>query len=151
MRAAVIAGRAAQPEAATMHLDEARRLGDQVREDVYQGTAFGPSSVRTHEVSVAVSLGGEHAERALTVAREWKPSNELSAERRSGFYVELARAQLWTGRRDDAFESLKVARRIAPQHVREHPWAQQDTATLRRLARGDRESLTSFAEWIGAF
>ena len=107
--------------------------------------------MRIHEVSVAVSLGQDHLHRALDVAREWKPpAEEVPAERRSGFYIELARAQLWAGKRDDAFESLKVARRIAPQHTRQHPWVRQDTATLRRLVRADRESLTAFAEWCHA-
>lgn len=149
MRAAVIAGRAGENDAVEGHLDEARRHGDQVAEGIYAGTAFGPSSVRVHEVSVAVALGPEHAARALTVARQWRPDDELPAERRSGMYVELARAQLWAGQRDGAFESLRVARRIAPQHVRDHPWAQEDVAKLQRLVRADRESLTAFAEWIG--
>lgn len=83
--------------------------------------AFDPDSVRAHEVSVAVSLGDEHIAWALDVASEWKPPKELPAERRSGFYIELARAQLWTGLADDAVESLKVARHIDPQHTREHP------------------------------
>lgn len=150
MRAAVIAGRADQGDAADVHLTEARRLGDRVSEGVYQGTAFGPDSVRIHEVSVAVSLGSEHVQRAFDVAREWTPPADLPAERRSGFWIELARAQLWGGLPDDAFESLKVARRIAPQHTREHPWVRADAATLRRLKRADAESLTSFAEWCHA-
>ncbi|NDZ78386.1 helix-turn-helix transcriptional regulator [Streptomyces sp. SID10853] len=150
MRAAVIAGRAGEASAADTHLSHARALGDEVREDIYGGTAFGPDSVRIHEVSVAVSLGGEYVSRALDVAREWKPSLAIPAERRSGFYIELARAQLWSGLAGDAFESLKVARSVAPQHTREHPWAKEDTATLRRLKRADADSLTNFAEWIGA-
>ncbi|KMS79901.1 DNA-binding protein [Streptomyces leeuwenhoekii] len=150
MRAAVIAGRAGNPDAATLHLAEARRLGDEVREGVYHGTAFGPDSVRAHEVSVAVSLGRDHLQRALDVAAEWTPPDGLPAERRSGFRIELARAQLWAGRPDDAFESLNAARAIAPQHTREHPWAREAAATIRRLKRADAESLTSFVEWIGA-
>ncbi|WP_331763515.1 helix-turn-helix transcriptional regulator [Streptomyces anthocyanicus] len=150
MRAAVIAGRANDDSAATQHLDEARTLADRVPEDVYWGTAFGPDSVRAHEVSVAVSLGDEHVARALDVASEWKPPRELPAERRSGFYIELARAQLWAGLADDAFESLKVARHIAPQHTREHPWVREDAARLRRLKRADSETLTNFAEWCAA-
>jgi hypothetical protein len=150
MRAAVIAGRAGDAEAAEIHLREARTLGDLVAEDIYDGTAFGPSSVRIHEVSVAVSLGSDHVQRALKVAREWTPPSGLPAERRSGFYIELARAQLWVGLPDHAFESLKVARKIAPQHTRDHPWVREDAATLRRLKRADAESLTSFAEWCHA-
>jgi hypothetical protein len=88
--------------------------------------------------------------RALDVAREWKPPTDLPAERRSGFYIELGRAQLWSGQADHAFESLKVARRIAPQHTREHPWVRQDAATLRRLKRADSETLSNFAEWCAA-
>ncbi|MFJ8349005.1 helix-turn-helix domain-containing protein [Streptomyces sp. NPDC094153] len=150
MRAAVIAGRDHDSSTAAHHLDEARTLADQVHEDVYCGTAFGPDSVRIHEVSVAVSLGDDHIGRALDLATEWKPPKDLPAERRSGFYIELARAQLWTGLADDAFESLKVARHIAPQHTREHPWVREDAATLRRLKRADSETLTNFAEWCAA-
>lgn len=150
MRAAVIAGRASRGDAADNHLDEARILGDRVPEGVYQGTAFGPDSVRIHEVSVAVSLGDDHVQRAFDVAREWTPPPDLPAERRSGFWIELARAQLWGGLMDDAFESLKVARRIAPQHTREHPWVREEAATLRRLKRADAETLSSFAEWCHA-
>lgn len=150
MRAAVIAGRDRDTEAAHTHIGEARTLADQVPEDVYSGTAFGPDSVRVHEVSLAVSLGDEHVSRALDIAQEWKPPTELPAERRSGFYIELARAQLWSGLPDDAFESLKVARAIAPQHTREHRWVREDAATLRRLKRADSESLTNFAEWCAA-
>ncbi|MEU1409818.1 helix-turn-helix transcriptional regulator [Streptomyces sp. NPDC005728] len=150
MRAAVIAGRAKDADAATVHLGEAEQLARAVKEDVYYGTAFGPDSVRIHQVSVAVSLGGDHVGAALDVSHEWKPPVSLPAERRSGFYIELARAQLWAGMPDGAFESLKFARKIAPQHTREHPWVREDASKLRRLRRADSETLTSFAEWCAA-
>lgn len=150
MRTAVVAARAKDADGAHTHLQHAHDLADDLAEGIYLGTAVGPSSVRIHEVAVAVSLGGQHVGDALDVAKEWKPGEEIPAERRSGFYVELGRAQLWSGRPDDAFESLKVARRLAPQAVREHPWAREDIETIRRLKRADAESLTSYAEWIGA-
>ncbi|AYN43433.1 XRE family transcriptional regulator [Streptomyces dangxiongensis] len=150
MRAAVIAGRAKDADAATEHLGEAEQLARAVKEDVYNGTAFGPDSVRIHQVSVAVSLGGDYVGTALDVSHEWKPPASLPAERRSGFYIELARAQLWAGMPDGAFESLKVARKIAPQHTRDHPWVREDASRLRRLRRADSETLTSFAEWCSA-
>ncbi|MHA4776089.1 helix-turn-helix domain-containing protein [Streptomyces sp. MSC1_001] len=150
MRAAVIAGRADDADAADAHLKHARRLADTLPEGTYSGTAFGPDSVRAHEVSVAVSLGPAYVDRALKVVTEWKPPATMPAERRSGMYIELARAQDWAGRPRDAFESLRVARAAAPQHTREHPWAREVAAGLRRQARADAESLTHFAEWIGA-
>lgn len=150
MRTAVIAGRARLVDTADHHLAEASRLGDAVPENVYQGTAFGPNSVRIHEVSVAISLGGDHVHRALNVVNGWAPPHALPAERRSGFHIEMARAQLWSGLAREAYESLKVARHIAPQHTRDHPWVREDIATLRRLRRGDAESLSNFAEWCHA-
>ncbi|MFF3730052.1 helix-turn-helix domain-containing protein [Streptomyces sp. NPDC002476] len=150
MRAAVIAGRDGNADRADTHLKHARQLGDRVAvEGIYMGTAFGPDSVRIHEVSVAVSLGRDHVDRALRVATEWKPPVGLPAERRSGFYIELARAQEWAGLQADAFESLKAARAAAPQHTREHPWARQVIGNLRRFHRSDAESLSYFAHWIG--
>ncbi|KAB8158921.1 helix-turn-helix domain-containing protein [Streptomyces sp. 3MP-14] len=150
MRAAVIAGRAADHDAATEHMRHAEELADRVPEGVYDGTAVGPDSVRIHEVSLAVSLGDRALPRALEIAREWAPPKSMPAERRSAFYIELSRAQLWAGQPADAFESLKVARRIAPQHAREHRWVREDVATLRRLRRADAESLSAYAEWCGA-
>ncbi|WP_049580771.1 helix-turn-helix domain-containing protein [Streptomyces sp. SBT349] len=150
MRAAVIAGRAGDHHSATSHMKHADRLARSVPEAVYDGTAVGPDSVRVHEVSLAVSLGEGHLQRALDIAQEWAPPKGLPAERRSSFHIEVARAQLWAGRPDDAFESLKTARRIAPQHAREHRWVREDIGTLRRLKRADAASLTHFAEWCGA-
>ncbi|MFF3431243.1 helix-turn-helix domain-containing protein [Streptomyces sp. NPDC002602] len=150
MRTAVVAARAGAAVTAYEHLEQASGLAAGLAEGVYLGTAFGPSSVRIHEVAVAVSLGQDHIGRALDVARTWKPGAEVPAERQSGFYVEVGRAQLWAGQPDAAFESLKVARRLAPQHVREHPWAREDVEKIRRIKRADAESLSAFAEWIGA-
>lgn len=150
MRAAVIAGRDQDPDSADTHIADARRLSMMTRESTYLGTAFGPESVRIHELSVAVSLGQDHIDKAFNVARRWAPSKDLPAERRSGFWIELARAQIWGARMEDAFESLKVARSIAPQHTREHPWAREAASQLVRLRRADQESLHHFAGWLGA-
>lgn len=150
MRTAVVAARAADADAAYDHLREARTLADGLPEGIYLGTAFGPSSIRIHEVAISVSLGRDHIGHALDVAREWQPGNEIPAERRSGFWIEVARAQLWSGNPDGAFECLKTARRHGPQHVREHPWAREDIEKILRLKRADAASLTSYAEWIGA-
>ncbi|SEF49641.1 Helix-turn-helix [Actinacidiphila yanglinensis] len=150
MRAAVIAGRAGRTDRADEHLAEARAMADRAPEGVYSGTAFGPDSVRIHELSHAVSLGDAGVPQALAIARKWAPPREMPPERRSGFSIELARAQVWGGHRRDAFESLRVARRIAPQHTREHRWARESAATLLRLGRADDPELVGFAEWIGA-
>ncbi|MFG2754891.1 helix-turn-helix domain-containing protein [Streptomyces xanthophaeus] len=150
MRTAVVAARAGRADAAYSHLNESRTLARGLPEGIYLGTSFGPSSVRIHEVAVSVSLGRDHIGRALDVARAWSPGAGIPAERRSGFWIEVARAQLWSGNPDEAFNCLQEARKHAPQHVREHPWAREDIGKIRRLKRAPAESLTSYAEWIGA-
>lgn len=150
MRAAVIAARAGDRDAADEHTRHAVRLAEQIPEGVYDGTAVGPDSVRIHQVSLSVSLGGARLGRALAIAREWAPPRTLCAERRSSFYIEMARAQLHAGRPDHAFEALKVAQRLAPQHVREHRWVREDVSALVRRRKASVESLTNFAQWCGA-
>ncbi|MFF2192726.1 helix-turn-helix domain-containing protein [Streptomyces sp. NPDC058157] len=150
MRTAVVAARAGDADSARGHLLEARTLAETLPEGIYLGTAFGPSSVSVHEVAISVSLGRDHIGRALEVADSWAPGDETPAERRSGFWIEVARARLWSGDPDGAFESLKAARKEAPQHVRDHPWAREDIEKIRRLKRSDATSLTAYAEWIGA-
>ncbi|MFE3124484.1 helix-turn-helix domain-containing protein [Streptomyces hydrogenans] len=150
MRAAVIASRAGDIAAADTHLTHARDMATKVtREGTYLGTAFGPDSVRAHEVAVAVSLGSEHVDRALGIAHEWKPPASMAAERRSGVYIELAVAQDWAGQHRNALESLRVARAAAPQHTREHPWARDVATALRRYHRSDAEDVTRLCEWFG--
>jgi transcriptional regulator with XRE-family HTH domain len=145
MRAAVAAGRIHDDERARQHLADAGRLAERVPEGVYGGTAFGPDSFHVHKVAVAVELGD--AQTVLDEARTWKPPARLPAERRSHFYIDIARAQLWQNLQDDAFESLQVARTIAPQHVREHGQVHQTLKSLLRTKRSDRDSVIGFAEW----
>lgn len=119
MRAAIAAARAGLDEAAWAHLGEARESAAQVDEGIWSGTAFGPESVRIHEVSTAVEL--HRPQRALATAAGWEPPETLPAERRSHFYVDLARAQFEIGDHDDVLETLRLAQQIAPQNVRVDP------------------------------
>jgi transcriptional regulator with XRE-family HTH domain len=146
MRAAVVAARLGDRDAAWAHLREASEMAALTPESVYYGTAFGPDSVKVHEVAVAVELGDES--RALRTAGGWAPPSALPAERRSHYYVDLARAQLWAGRRHAALASLQTARQIAPQHVREHPHVHETVATLMRLRRRPDDELVGFASWL---
>jgi hypothetical protein len=146
MRAAVVAARARKASSAIDHLTEARQSVARVREGVYYGTACGTASVRVHEVAVAVELGDVVG--ALRAAKDWAPPAELPAERRSHFYIDLASAQLWAGHRDRCLASLQAARRIAPQHVREHPRVKETVQTLLRLSRQPDAALVGFAGWL---
>ncbi|MCK2238214.1 MULTISPECIES: helix-turn-helix transcriptional regulator [unclassified Crossiella] len=148
MRAAVVAGRAGKPDAAWDHLGEAHRATRQVPEGVYFGTAFGPASVRIHELAVAVELGDSPA--AVERAASWHPPGHLPAERRSHYYIDLARAQLRLGHHHDAYLGLEAARQVAPQHVREHPQVRQTLSALLRTHGSPDDRLLELAAWARA-
>jgi len=147
MRAGVLAACAGLSEAAASHLAEARDIGHHVPDAAYHGTAFGPSSVRIHEIAAAAEMGDCKA--VLAKAAGWQPSTTVPAERRSHYFIELARAQLWAGHRHDALASLCVARRVAPQHTRHNPRVHETARSLTRLERRPSDTLLEFARWAG--
>lgn len=146
MRAAVVAGRIGDGRAAADHLREARRAAEKVREGVYHGTAFGPHSIRIHELAVAAELRDPAG---VERASMWHPPSELAAERRSHYYIDLGRAQLDLGRHDDAYVSVEMAREAAPQHTREHPQVKSTVGALLQLRPGNSR-VVELAAWAGA-
>ncbi|GLZ37902.1 hypothetical protein Acsp05_15260 [Actinokineospora sp. NBRC 105648] len=147
MRAAVVAGRAGKPDSAAEHLREARRACTTVPEGVYHGTAFGPASLRIHELAVAVELSDPVG---IERASSWYPPPELPAERRSHYFIDLARAQLDLGRHEDAHASLQTARQVAPQHARAHPQVRRTLTTLLSTHSAPSSGLLDLADWAGA-
>ncbi len=145
MRAAVVAARRGKADLAQDHLNEARRSARRVPEAVYLGTAFGPASVRIHELAVAVELGDSPA--AVERAALWHPSASLPAERRSHYYIDLGRAELSLGHYREAWRSIYTAKQIAPEHVREHPQVRSTLAGLLRANWSGRDQVREFANW----
>lgn len=148
MRAAVVAGRRGKADTAWDHLAEARRASRRVPEGVYFGTAFGSASVRIHDLAVAAELGDSPA--AVERAAAWHPPTTLPAERRSHYYIDLARAQLRLGHHQDAYLGLEAARRAAPQHVREHPQVRRTLSALLRTHGSPDDGLLELATWARA-
>jgi transcriptional regulator with XRE-family HTH domain len=147
MRAAVLAARASQARTVTSSLAEARDAARHVPDGIYYGTAFGPSSLRVHEVAAAA----EHGDYVTVLARAkgWQPPPAVPAERRSHYFIELARAQMWAGQHPRALASLQAARQIAPQHARHNPVVHSTVATLIRVQRHPPGDLLLFARWTG--
>ncbi len=112
MRSAVLAARAGKPGEAADRLAEAGAAARRLPESIYHGTAFGPASVRVHELALAVE--SHDIGHAINVSSQWEPPLTLPAERRSHFYIEAARAHSWAGNQDKATGALWQARRAAP-------------------------------------
>jgi transcriptional regulator with XRE-family HTH domain len=146
MRAAVLAARAGMPEAAE-RIAEARAAAQRIPDGIYHGTAFGPSSVRVHELAAAVESCD--ITQALRLASRWQPPQALPAERRSHFYIEAARAHHLAGHPDQATTAIWQARRTAPQHTRYNPAVSETIEALVLARRRPPQPLLQLASWVG--
>ncbi|MGK5547855.1 helix-turn-helix domain-containing protein [Streptomyces sp. URMC 127] len=127
--------------------ETAERLGGDTQNYVM---SFGPSNTRIHEVALEVELG--HYGRAVKAAEKMHLPDEfceLYPDRVSHHYIDVSRAQLWTGDRQGAFTSLLRARSAAPQKTRYHPQARETVLALRRADRSSNETLANYVRWLG--
>jgi transcriptional regulator with XRE-family HTH domain len=143
MRAAIAAAGAGMHDQARDHLAEAWSMARRVSEGTWEGTAFGPASVRIHEVATAIELNAP--QQALDVAGDWEPPVSLPAERRSHYFVDLARAHLAVGQYEAAFTSLHRARAIAPQNVSVDPRVRETLATFANGSAANFAAAQGFA------
>ncbi|MGY6658663.1 helix-turn-helix domain-containing protein [Amycolatopsis sp. TRM77291] len=144
MRAAVMAARAGGALRARDHIQEAQQVAQLVNEGVHLGTAFGPPSVRIHQLALAVELGDVGA--ALRLASGWTPPTTMPAERRSHFYIDLGRAFHLADQSERVLRAFREARRIAPEHVREHPQVIDVVDHLELTTHGNlRDAFRGFA------
>jgi transcriptional regulator with XRE-family HTH domain len=147
MRAAVLAARAGESDEALQRMTDAHGAARHVPDGIYNGTAFGPSSVRVHEVAASAEAGD--TSRTLHLAARWQPPRSLPAERRSHYYIEVARARCWAGQRDQALAALQQARQAAPQHTRRNPHVRTTVECLMRTSPRPSTSLIRFTAWLG--
>ncbi|UYQ64494.1 helix-turn-helix domain-containing protein [Streptomyces peucetius] len=146
--AAVLAGREKNREAAEAHLGEAQRIAERTgpAEKVHW-LSFGPTNVSVHRVSVLAELDlypeAVQAAEDTAIPDGWPPSRVAHHQ------VEVARAQMWTGRTDSAFKSLLAARKLAPQQTRYHPTARETYAGLESARRRMPDSFNSYGSWLG--
>jgi transcriptional regulator with XRE-family HTH domain len=115
---AIAAARAGEAVEATAFLRHADRLAAQLGSDSnHVWTAFGPTNVAIHRVSVTAELGD--VGRAIELASVLDVS-ALPRERQIRHRLELARAQARVAQGDDALMTLLDAEQVAPDQVRRH-------------------------------
>jgi transcriptional regulator with XRE-family HTH domain len=117
--AAVIAGRRNERADAWRRLDQADVLAQRLGFDAnFEWTAFGPTNVAIHRVSVAAELGD--AGEALRLAQYVEPANLPDGlfSRRAQVHLDLAWAQAQRKRDAEATLNLLDAERVAPEAVR---------------------------------
>lgn len=146
---AMASARADDASAARQHLRHADEVARSLGHDGnYVWSAFGPTNVAVHQVSVAMELGND------ALAAELGPQVDVSVlprERQVRHHLELARAFHRTGNRDDSFRAILTAEREAPDQVRRHFLTHELVlAWIRDQRRPVTSDLHGLAQRIGA-
>jgi hypothetical protein len=145
---AVLAARDRDKDAAAGHLVEAERFAVATGEATrVHWLSFGPFNVAAHRVSTLVDQ--DLYAQALTAAKTVRMPEDWPASRQAHFRAEVARAQLWTGRTEEALRSLQEARKAAPQQVKYSASVRDTVAGLLSARRSAPDSLASYAQWVG--
>jgi tetratricopeptide (TPR) repeat protein len=140
--AAIVAARRADRGEAWRRLGYAESLSGLLAADANFGwTAFGPTNVAIHRVSVAAELGdtGEALRAAAAVDLSRLP--EGLSSRRAQVHLDLAWAQAQRRRDAEAILHLLEAERVAPEAPRHNAMAREIVRQM--LARGGRQPKTS--------
>ena len=146
--AAVLAGRDKDRDSAEGHLGAAQRFADRTGPaEKIHWLSFGPTNVGVHRVSVLAEL--DLYPEAVQSAQEVRIPDEWPPSRLAHHHVEVARAQMWTGRTDAAFKSLTKARKVAPQQTRYHPTVRETYAGLDAARRRMPDAFSSYGSWLG--
>lgn len=155
LKLAVIAARRNAPDAARDWLEEARQVAAAMGnvDSLAYETSFGPTNIRIHEFHTLVDVCATDEAlarvRAWGRGEEWAPPAGTVGERASHHYIDLAHAKVAESDRAGAFEALRTARRIAPNHTRFHPSARETAGVLLRTDRHPSDALLQFATWTG--
>jgi len=127
---AMSAARADQAGEARTFLARARQAGAQLGHDGnYAWTAFGPTNVSVHDVSVALEVGDFQL--ALHLAPQ-VDSRALPVERRVRHLLEVSRIYHLANRPDDALATILQAEHDSPEQVRHHYIARELVVTWMR-------------------
>ncbi|MFD7061766.1 helix-turn-helix domain-containing protein [Streptomyces sp. NPDC059906] len=115
--AAYTAAKQGDRHTAQVLIGEAATAAGQLGHDaLLRGTAFGPSQVLLHQVSISHLLGD--AGQAVEHARRVDPAALPTTERQARYWIDVARAFDQWGKPDRCYRALLAAERAAPQEVR---------------------------------
>lgn len=149
--AAVIAARRTDRVAAWARLDTAGRLAGLLgRDGNYAYTAFGPTNVAIHRVSVAAELGDPREALIAATALNLDGLPDGLHSRRAQVHLDLAWAQAQRKRDAEAVLHLMEAERTAPEALRYNIIARETVREmLTRAKRGHTSALQGLATRAG--
>jgi transcriptional regulator with XRE-family HTH domain len=144
----VIAARAGDRDTAIGHLDHAHLAASRTGEvPKLRWVSFGPTNVAAHRVAALAELRDYND--AVETAHSMRIPADWPSSRTGRHLVEVANAELWTGRNDAAFKTLLKARKVAPQQTRYDFTVRETVAALVRAQRSTPDTLSNLAQWVG--
>lgn len=149
LKCAVAAARRGDRSAAIDLLHEAGRAADRLdadRNDFW--TAFGPTNVAVHAVTIAVELG-EPGD-ALQRARRVRVSRLPVPERRAHHLIDVATAHGQSRQDSEAVELVLAAEKLAPEEVRLRPTSRALIADILHRAPVAGDDLRGLAHRLAA-
>ncbi|MEU7178701.1 MULTISPECIES: helix-turn-helix domain-containing protein [Streptomyces] len=145
--AAILAARDSRANDVEGHLSEAQRIADRTGAvERVLWCSFGPANVQLHRVAAFTEMD-QYGE-AVAAARDVR-LDTLPPSRVGHHYADLARAQMWSGKAEAAYTTLKKARQAAPQQTRYSPVVRQTMEDLTSHYRSVPDSFSNFAHWLG--
>ncbi|MFI5755541.1 helix-turn-helix domain-containing protein [Streptomyces sp. NPDC051569] len=145
--AAILAARDNRETDVTGHLGEALRIAKITGPaEKVLWCSFGPANVALHRVAAHSEMSnfGDAVEAAEGIALDTLPASRVGHH-----YADLARAQMWSGKPDAAYLTLRMARKAAPQQTRYSPLVRQTVEDLASHYRRVPDNFANFAHWIG--
>lgn len=140
---AMAAARSDAPAEARQLLARARQASRQLgRDGNHAWTAFGPTNVAVHDVSIAVELGDVQTAAALAPRVDVRA---LPVERRVRHALEVARIYTMTNQPTEALALVLHAEREAPEQVKYHYIARELTLTWLRRSKCPNVALDDLA------
>lgn len=149
LRSAVMVARAGDTDAADGYLDRARAIIEQFGPPAspYYNIDASALNVDVHWCAAPVeNYDGTEAVRRAQQVRVVDPSRP---ERVAHHHIDMGRAWMLHGDRDQALANLNTARRIARFNTRNHPGVRETVLALAEADRRRTDSLAGFARWAG--
>jgi transcriptional regulator with XRE-family HTH domain len=149
LRSAVLLARTGDTQAADDYLDRARAVIEQFGPPAspYYNIDASALNVAVHWCAAPVeNYDGAEAVRRAQRVRVVDPNRP---ERVAHHHIDMGRAWMLHGDRDQALANLNAARRIAPFNTRNHPSVRETVLALAEADRRSTDSLAGFARWAG--
>jgi hypothetical protein len=149
LRSAVLAARAGDTDAADGHVGRARTDIGQYRPPASPYYNIDASALNAVVHWCAAPVENYDGTEAVRRSQQVRVVDTTRPERVAHHHIDMGRAWMLHGDREQALANLNAARRLAPFNTRNHPSVRETVLALAEAGRRSTGSLAGFARWAG--